>query len=279
MKMNMRPMNGNNPRPPVHRPGRKGLRASRGRLYFLWHPGTKGVFSGYGLTIQPNRKDLLVGLLMVDRPQRVDPVWLDEIEARFGGYELYAMSVTGERGIGCQMYIAPDSLAYLRRSIIPRYLAILITQALMPLLRQPPRPRLKVRWNPHLRVWTSEFQEQQSDATTADTSDAADVVTKERSTMNEQPKKKALFELGQVVATPGALEALNEAGQKPDEFLYRHVTGDWDNLDPHDQKENERAIKVGNRVFSAYQTNKGVKIWVITEWDRSVTTLLLPSEY
>ena len=94
-----------------------------------------------------------------------------------------------------------------------------------------------------------------------------------------EPQKKALFKLGQVVATPGALEALEEAGQKPAEFLYRHVTGDWDNLDPYDRQANEQAVKQGLRVFSAYQTNQGVKIWVITEWDRSVTTLLLPSEY
>lgn len=94
-----------------------------------------------------------------------------------------------------------------------------------------------------------------------------------------EPKKKALFELGQVVATPGALQALQEANQPPAEFLARHVTGDWDNLDPHDRQENERAVNEGRRVFSAYQTHKGVKLWVITEWDRSVTTLLLPREY
>lgn len=97
--------------------------------------------------------------------------------------------------------------------------------------------------------------------------------------MNENASNKPLFSLGQVVATPGALEALNDAGQDPGEFIRRHVTGDWGNLDEHDHRENELAVKHGNRLLSAYETNKKVRIWVITEWDRSVTTILLPEEY
>jgi hypothetical protein len=102
--------------------------------------------------------------------------------------------------------------------------------------------------------------------------------------MSDQPvtapnPQKPLFPLGQVVATPGALDALNDAGQGPSEFLRRHVTGDWGNLDEHDRQENELALKEGHRLFSAYQTSKGVRIWIITEWDRSVTTILLPSDY
>lgn len=88
-----------------------------------------------------------------------------------------------------------------------------------------------------------------------------------------------LFPWGQVVATPGALEALDEAGQTPFEFLARHVVGDWGNLDEQDRQENERSLQVGARLFSAYQTSAGQRLWVITEHDRSVTTLLLPSEY
>lgn len=87
------------------------------------------------------------------------------------------------------------------------------------------------------------------------------------------------FPLGQIVATPGALVALEQAGQTPPEFLVRHVTGDWGQLDEHDRLENERALVQGTRLFSAYETALSVRIWVITEWDRSVTTLLLPSEY
>jgi hypothetical protein len=82
-----------------------------------------------------------------------------------------------------------------------------------------------------------------------------------------------------VVATPGALDALETAGQAPFEFLLRHVTGDWGNLPPEDIEENERALQVGNRLFSAYNLADGTRLWLITEWDRSVTTLLLPREY
>lgn len=88
-----------------------------------------------------------------------------------------------------------------------------------------------------------------------------------------------LFPLGQVVATPGALEALEQAGQLPHEFLLRHVSGDWGRLDEHDWQENERALVQGIRLFSGYETTLGTRIWVITEWDRSATTILLPSEY
>ena len=94
-----------------------------------------------------------------------------------------------------------------------------------------------------------------------------------------QVEKQPLFSMGQVVATPGALLALEAAGQNPAEFLDRHVTGDWGLLDEHDRKENELALRRGLRLLSAYQTREGVRIWVITEWDRSVTTLLLPEEY
>ena len=100
----------------------------------------------------------------------------------------------------------------------------------------------------------------------------------DRST-NGRSGNRPLFPLGQVVATPGALAALEDADQEPVEFLQRHITGDWGQLDEHDRNENELALKQGLRLLSAYQTNKGVRLWVITEWDRSVTTILLPQEY
>ena len=90
---------------------------------------------------------------------------------------------------------------------------------------------------------------------------------------------RVLFELGTVVATPGALKALEEAGQTPLEFLARHWAGDWGELSDFDVQENELALEEGFRLLSSYRTAKGDKIWVITEADRSVTTLLLPSEY
>jgi hypothetical protein len=90
----------------------------------------------------------------------------------------------------------------------------------------------------------------------------------------------AKFSLGQVVSTPGALEALQEARQRPVEFLSRHIRGDWgDALPEEDKQENELSVEKGFRILSAYTLKTGVKLWVISEADRSVTTLLLPSEY
>jgi hypothetical protein len=87
------------------------------------------------------------------------------------------------------------------------------------------------------------------------------------------------FPLGQLVATPGALEALLEAGDRPAGLLRRHVCGDWGDLDEHDRQENERSLKDGCRLLSAYTLTSGVRLWIITEADRSSTTLLLPEEY
>ena len=87
------------------------------------------------------------------------------------------------------------------------------------------------------------------------------------------------FRLGKLVATPGALAALTEAGQSPMEFVARHVVGDWGECDEHDRQANEDALRNGERLFSVYRTAKGVKIWVITEADRSSTCVLLPEEY
>ncbi len=91
--------------------------------------------------------------------------------------------------------------------------------------------------------------------------------------------KTPLFRLGQVVATPGAIRGLKEAGQCPWDFLARHASGDWGDLDEEDRHLNDEAVQDGSRILSAYQTAKGEKIWVITEADRSVTTILLPSSY
>ena len=95
----------------------------------------------------------------------------------------------------------------------------------------------------------------------------------------QETTQKALFSLGQLVATPGALASLAKAGQTPLDFLSRHVRGDWGDLDKDDRKENELGLKRGFRLLSSYHTNAGTKIWVITEADRSVTTVLLPDEY
>jgi len=90
---------------------------------------------------------------------------------------------------------------------------------------------------------------------------------------------EARFVLGQTVSTPGALKALEEAGQDALPFLVRHVTGDWGNVDRYDRHANEIGVEQGLRIFSSYTLVNGKTIWVITEADRSVTTVLLPQEY
>jgi hypothetical protein len=90
---------------------------------------------------------------------------------------------------------------------------------------------------------------------------------------------QAKFTLGRVVATPGALAALERAGQSPGEFLSRHVAGDWGEVDSEDWAENELSLREGFRLMSVYSLKDGVKLWIISEADRSVTTFLLPHEY
>jgi hypothetical protein len=95
---------------------------------------------------------------------------------------------------------------------------------------------------------------------------------------------KAKFPLGAIVATPGALEALEESGQTPDFFLEQHQAGNWGIVDSEDLALNDQALLDGIRLLSAYKTLKGKKLWVITEatgddGKRSATTLLLPEEY
>jgi hypothetical protein len=75
------------------------------------------------------------------------------------------------------------------------------------------------------------------------------------------------------------LQALEKAGQQPQEFLHRHANGDWGEVDAYDAKENELSLQRGFRLLSSYTTVAGDKLWIITEADRSATTLLLPSEY
>ena len=88
-----------------------------------------------------------------------------------------------------------------------------------------------------------------------------------------------LFPLGQIVAKPGALAALERAKQPPTRFLARHAIGDWGELEPTDVAENEYSVVHGFRLLSSDQTDAGEKLWIITEADRSATTLLLPEEY
>jgi hypothetical protein len=95
----------------------------------------------------------------------------------------------------------------------------------------------------------------------------------------DTPRIDSKFPLGQVVATPGALAALQAVGEEALTYLRRHAQGEWGNLDAEDIAENEFSLVSGFRLLSAYTLTDGIHIWVITEADRSATTLLLPGEY
>lgn len=88
---------------------------------------------------------------------------------------------------------------------------------------------------------------------------------------------KALFSLGRVVATPGVLESTSE--EERTLALVRHHSGDWGEICREDKESNQKALTCGFRIFSSYMSLSGVTFWIITEHDRSVTTLLLPAEY
>jgi hypothetical protein len=89
----------------------------------------------------------------------------------------------------------------------------------------------------------------------------------------------ALFKLGSLVATPGCLEACIACGVSPSAYVDRHVSGDWGELSADDIAENELSVREGFRILSAYSLPDETRIWIITEADRSATTLLLPEEY
>ncbi len=87
------------------------------------------------------------------------------------------------------------------------------------------------------------------------------------------------FQLGTVVATPGAQEAFQVAGVLFAPYLQRHATGDWGEVSADDKRLNDVALRTGDRLLSAYTLPGGTRVWIITEADRSATTFLLPGEY
>ena len=89
--------------------------------------------------------------------------------------------------------------------------------------------------------------------------------------------KQAKFPLGQIVTTRNALSKLTHDDMLS--ALSRHVCGDWGEVCDEDRKENELSLKQGFRLLSVYKTFNGIKFWIITEADRSVTTVLLPEDY
>ena len=87
------------------------------------------------------------------------------------------------------------------------------------------------------------------------------------------------FPLGKLVATPGALRLLEQHKAEPFDFILRHVGGDFGALDADDVASNETALKRGFRILSSYPIKGNERLWIITEADRSVTTLLLPNDF
>jgi len=95
--------------------------------------------------------------------------------------------------------------------------------------------------------------------------------------MNAKATPIAKFRLGKIVSTPNALNQLTQ-----DDILLaiqRHQAGDWGNVGAHDRAANDQALVEGTRILSAYQAANGTKFWLITEADRSATTVLLPEDY
>ena len=103
--------------------------------------------------------------------------------------------------------------------------------------------------------------------------------TQEKPMTHPNVQKNPLFEVGQTVITPTALDALQQAGISMASLLCRHQSGDWGDLNAEDKAQNNEALLLGSRLYSSYQITKTTKIWVITESDRSGTLLLLPEDY
>ncbi len=97
-------------------------------------------------------------------------------------------------------------------------------------------------------------------------------------TTQETNQVKPLFLLGQTLTTPGALVVMQGMDISPISILSRHQCGDWGDMDQDDKEANDSALNTETRIFSAYKFNT-VLLWVITEADRSSTTILLPEEY
>jgi hypothetical protein len=95
---------------------------------------------------------------------------------------------------------------------------------------------------------------------------------------------RQLFDLGRLRVTPAAFQIVRESGQRLDDFLNRHVQGDWGHVFEEDKLQNDQAVRTGCRIVSVYRTDNGTKIWIVTEavddaGSRAATTILLPSEY
>lgn len=109
--------------------------------------------------------------------------------------------------------------------------------------------------------------------------DCAGKVVEKITVVNEEDHRLVSIHFNDRTRSPGALEAFKASGELPSTYLWRHLTGDWGDLTPEDHRENELSVREGFRILSAYALSNGTKIWIITEADRSSTTILLPDEY
>lgn len=94
-----------------------------------------------------------------------------------------------------------------------------------------------------------------------------------------EPAFKPTLQLGRVCMTQGVHQLVTTGQVNPIPLLQRYIAGDWGNVSDNDRKQNDRAARIGDRIMAAYELSPTLTVWIITEWDRSVTTLLLPSEY
>jgi len=99
------------------------------------------------------------------------------------------------------------------------------------------------------------------------------------SDQHELARRTPKFDPGQILATPGAIVAIEFARASAVELLRRHLSGDWGDLDDADKRLNDEALTTDGRILSAYTLADGQKVWIITEADRSATTILTPDEY
>jgi hypothetical protein len=131
-------------------------------LYFLTHEGNPGVFSGYGIPLKEGTKSPLVGMLLLDRPERCPQEYLDRIYDTFGEYQIGPMTSKGDRGLyTCMSIEDPLSLDLLRDDLynsVAGTIAEILDNSLKAGLL--PNPKLKVRWSPEERLWVSEFDVQ-----------------------------------------------------------------------------------------------------------------------
>ncbi len=97
--------------------------------------------------------------------------------------------------------------------------------------------------------------------------------------MKQEILRGPMFPLGRLMATPAALRALSASGRTADQFITRHVRGDWSEMTAEDAAANTVAVFEGTRILSSYVIETEQSVWVITEAERSLTTVLLPSDY